>query len=352
MKSIRCNNYEIHFNKWTLLNEFIEVGDYSNLMLIVDENSRKYCLPIILQNLNHDFRIVEVKSSEKNKSLESSKRIWQQMIDHNADRNSLCINLGGGVIGDMGGFCASSFMRGVDFIQLPTTLLSMVDSSIGGKLGIDFNGFKNLVGLFKDPESVFIYPKFLKTLSKRELMSGMAEVYKYGLIHDSEFWNQLIKIKNVHTSDMTDLIFKSLEIKKDIVEKDPFEKGLRKVLNFGHTIGHALETANLNTKGHLLHGEAVALGMIGEMHISFQKEMLSQKKLDQVADFLFDQYEINGETMFESEIIFRLCLMDKKNRNQKILASLLSDIGECQINIEIQQSEIDLALDYLKSKLK
>jgi len=352
VESIKCQEYSIFFNDWDSLNGFISEGNYSSLMLIVDENSRKHCMPDLLQNLNHDFLIIEIASSEKNKSLETSKSIWQKMVEHRADRNSLCVNLGGGVIGDMGGFCASSFMRGIDFIQMPTTLLSMVDSSIGGKLGIDFNGLKNLVGFFKDPKGVFIFSNFLKSLPHRELMSGMAEVYKYGLIKDLDFWNAAIAPNTLSADLLDSFISRSIQIKKEITDQDPLEKGLRKILNFGHTIGHAIETANLEKEGHLLHGEAVALGMIAESYIANAKRMLSEQELKMITDSLLSKYDFPEHIILETEIIYGFCLNDKKNRNHRILASLITKIGKSEYNVEINKQEIEDALFYLNNKLK
>ena len=182
MKKIRCKTYLIHINNWEAINDYISDGGYSSVFLIVDNNTLQYCLPLFEEKINTDFHVIVTQSGEEHKTIDSCQYIWDKMIDLGADRHSLCINLGGGVIGDMGGFTAATFMRGMDFIQVPTTLLSQVDASVGGKLGIDYNNYKNLIGIILNPGGVFIFTDFLKTLPYRQLLSGFAEVVKHGLI--------------------------------------------------------------------------------------------------------------------------------------------------------------------------
>ncbi|MTI19497.1 3-dehydroquinate synthase, partial [Fulvivirga sp. RKSG066] len=247
-----------------------------------------HCLPL-LNNVLKEAKIIAIKSGEKNKTLDTCSDIWEKMTEYGLDRKSLMINLGGGVIGDMGGFGASTYKRGIDFINIPTTLLSQVDASVGGKLGIDFKGFKNHIGLFKDPKMVLVDSKFLNTLPKRELRSGFAEIIKHSIIADKNQWNK-IKVHAFDELDFEKLIQQSVAIKVKVVEEDPEEAGLRKILNFGHTIGHAIESFYLETPSQLLHGEAIAIGMICEAYVAEQKNMLTSVELKEITDYIFGIY--------------------------------------------------------------
>ncbi len=259
----------------------------------------------------------------------------------------MIINLGGGVTGDMGGFCASTYKRGIRFINIPTTLLSQVDASVGGKLGIDFNGFKNHIGVFNEPEAVLISDQFLKTLPQTELRSGYAEVIKHGLISDENYFRSLL-FEDWEQQDWEKIIKKSVSIKKEVVLQDPKESGLRKILNFGHTIGHALESHYLDSKKHLLHGEAIAIGMICEAYLSHQKTNLPQEHLSEISDSLLRIYgklEIDENEIPE---IIRLCSQDKKNEGTVLNFSLLAKIGSCGFNIPVSTAEIRAAIDYYR----
>jgi len=240
------------------LPQFLSQKDYSKIAIIVDENTKEHCYPIIA-NLVSETILIEIKSGEENKNLATCTYIWQELTDAAFDRHSLVINLGGGVIGDMGGFCAATYKRGIDFIQIPTTLLAQVDASVGGKLGIDFNGYKNHIGAFAQPEVVLIDTVFFKTLPHLELRSGFAEIIKHCLIRDASMWD-VIRKRDFDQQDLQSLVAHSVAIKKEIVAEDPTEKGLRKILNFGHTLGHAVETHFLEKEGkRLLHGEPLSL---------------------------------------------------------------------------------------------
>lgn len=267
------------------------------------------------------------------------------MTEAALDRKALLLNLGGGVVTDMGGFCASLYKRGIRFINMPTTLLSQVDASVGGKLGVDFNGLKNHLGVFNEPETVLIAPEFLQTLPQAELRSGYAEILKHGLIRDKTYFEKL-KTKNWESQDWESLIMHSVGIKKAVVEADPKEAGLRKILNFGHTIGHAFESYFLDSENHLLHGEAIALGMICEGFLSFQKIGFSFEELDQLTKTLLQIY---GKVEFSEEHlnpILDLCLQDKKNEGSTLLFSLLNSIGDCDYNIPVNREEIREAIMY------
>ena len=261
-------------------------------------------------------------------------------------RNSLLINLGGGVIGDMGGFVASTYKRGMDFINIPTTLLAQVDASVGGKLGIDFKGLKNHIGLFREPTQILIDATFMETLPEREIRSGFAEVLKHGLIADKSYWERCNSIDLKYHHQWNDIVERSINIKKGVVNEDPFESGLRKILNFGHTIGHAIETELLHTTDRLLHGEAIAIGMICEAYLSTKMTGLPTKALDQISTSLLELYghQKIKKSLFNS--IIKLALQDKKNKGSVIHCSLLRNIGECAINIPISGPDIIDSLFY------
>lgn len=318
---------------------------FSKLAVLTDENTQSLCLPIVSSILPEDTIFISVRSGEVQKNLETCTEIWSQMTDAALDRKALMLNLGGGVITDMGGFCASLYKRGIRFLNMPTTLLSQVDASVGGKLGVDFNGLKNHLGVFNEPETVIIAPEFLKTLPLAELRSGYAEILKHGLIRDKSYFNKL-KTTNWESQDWENLIIHSVGIKKAVVEADPKEAGLRKILNFGHTIGHAFESYFLDTKNHLLHGEAIALGMICEGFLSFEKIGFSFEELDQLTKTMIQIYGKVEFSVNELNPILDLCLQDKKNEGSSLLFSLLNSIGDCAYNIPVNRDEIREAIIY------
>lgn len=318
---------------------------FSRLVVLTDSNTKNHCLSLVSGVLPSDTVYISVESGEIRKNLETCTTIWSEMTDAALDRKALMLNLGGGVITDMGGFCASLYKRGIRFINMPTTLLSQVDASVGGKLGVDFNGLKNHLGVFNEPETVIIAPEFLKTLPQAELRSGYAEVLKHGLIRDKAYFAKL-KSENWESQDWESLIRHSVGIKKAVVLADPKEAGLRKILNFGHTIGHAFESYFLDSENHLLHGEAIALGMICEGFLSFQKIGFSYEELDLLTKTMFQIY---GKVEFsENHLnpILDLCLQDKKNEGSTLLFSLLNSIGDCTYNIAVNREEIREAILY------
>jgi len=348
MKTIVLEDYNIHVGDiWDQLNTFLEQKKYSKLFVLVDENTKEHCLPIFQQNVQLvTSEIIEIQSGEKHKNIHTCSFIWNQMMAANADRNALFINLGGGVIGDMGGFCASTYKRGVDFIQIPTTLLSDVDSSIGGKLGIDFAEVKNSIGLFKNPEAVFIDPVFLKTLPIREIRSGLAEIIKHGLIADAALWQQIKNIEKLETVDWLEFLIPSLEIKKRIVLADPFERNIRKALNFGHTIGHAIESLALNSPEPLTHGEAIAAGMVCESYLSTQVTSLSTSEAEELSKFIlkiYGKYSIKNEYF---STLLRLMKNDKKNKDGIINFTMLPKIGDSMIDQSCEEGMVQESLAY------
>ena len=301
---------------------------YTKVFVICDNHTKRYCYPLI-QSFLPKHRVVVISSGEENKTIATCEKIWEAMTDYELDRHSLVVNLGGGVIGDMGGFCAATYKRGIDFIQIPTTLLSQVDASVGGKLGIDFRGFKNHIGVFTLPTCVFIDAAFLTTLPERELKSGFAEVIKHCLIQDAEKWAQL-RLLDFPLVDWSSYIAHSVAIKQQIVEQDPTEKGVRKILNFGHTLGHAIETYFLDKgKLRLFHGEAIAIGMIMEAFMAYELKLLDESSLLQIEEFLFSVYGKIYLTEEDIPAIIQLTQQDKKNKGKEVRFSLLNGIGSC-----------------------
>ena len=351
MNTIQSDNYPIYFdNSIDELVEFVRKGHYSRFFILTDENTALHCLPVIKERFseNDNFDIIEINAGEESKDIDFCIGIWKMLIDFGADRKSLIINLGGGVVSDMGGFAASTFKRGIDFVHVPTTLLSQVDASVGGKTGIDIDSIKNIIGTFTPPKAVFIAYDFLKTLPARQILSGLAEMLKHGLICDAVFWDAL------KTSDLSlpaaELIYWSIEIKNKVVIEDPTEKGIRKSLNFGHTVGHAIETNSLiNDENPLTHGEAIAVGMICEAYLSYKKTGLSMHELEEIVKVignLYPRYSLEG---VDNVTLLSLMLKDKKNLNGKINCTLLTAIGECNLDNICTDAELCESLSYYAS---
>jgi len=339
MTNIDCQTYQCVFkNPWAHLQQQLAAADYSQIFVLVDDNTEKHCLPILQDGIDIGLQIISIQSGEIHKNINTCQQIWNELIERGADRHACLLNLGGGVIGDMGGFCASTFMRGIDFFQIPTTLLSQVDASVGSKLGIDFKGVKNIVGVFNEPQAVIIYPQFLDTLDKRERRSGYAEVIKHALISDKVLWDKISSYQNLDDIPFANIIHKNVEIKKGVVDQDPFEKGLRKILNFGHTIGHAIETQLLTSEHPLLHGEAIAIGMICEAWIGQQSNMITTEQFDQLQKYILHIYNNLPSKIDSKEDIIHHMLKDKKNKSGVIRASILNDIGSCDINIPLSRA--------------
>lgn len=351
MQTLSLKDYNIYIgnNGWTILNKIVQ-NDYSNqgTLIIVDENTAAHCLPILATSVDFGYKTIQIPAGEVHKNIETCISIWAQMMARKLGRKSLVINLGGGVIGDMGGFCASTFKRGMDFIQIPTTLLSQVDASVGGKLGVDFQEVKNSIGLFKNPKAVLVMPQFLQTLPWRELRSGFAEMLKHGLIADAEQWEnlRLINREGLQNRDWTNAIGASIAIKQQVVEQDPFERGLRKSLNFGHTIGHAIESYFLKTDTPLLHGEAIAIGIVCESYLSHLKTDLPLSALNSIQTAITNIYDHQHIPVSAFEDLIELMHQDKKNEGIHINFTLLNAIGDAAINQTANLAEIGAALDF------
>ncbi|MEM6359074.1 MAG: 3-dehydroquinate synthase [Bacteroidota bacterium] len=326
------------------LQQTLSEVNFTQVAVLVDENTLTHCYPII-ENVLPSHSLIQINSGEEFKTIKTCSTIWKKLTSHAFDRKGLLINLGGGVIGDMGGFCARTYKRGLQFINLPTTLLAQVDASIGGKLGIDFEGLKNHIGLFSEPDQVIVDPVFLNSLPKEELTSGFAEVIKHNLIADVANWNRLNKLQ-LNDINWVNTIRHSIEIKKRVVEEDPFESGKRKILNFGHTIGHAVESYRMLMGKRILHGEAVALGMIAETQLSYQKKMITEYEKDAIEEYIdskFNRIDIEAD---EIEKVVSYAVQDKKNEGNTILAALLDGIGSARWDIQLTSEEAKASLRY------
>ncbi|NCT10469.1 MAG: 3-dehydroquinate synthase [Flavobacteriia bacterium] len=352
MQTIQAATYPIHFQQkgYQNLEKLLTQKKYSTLFILVDENTKQLCYPRFLKHLNTllSIKIIEIKSGEIHKNLETCVTVWNKITDFGGDRKSLLITLGGGVITDLGGFVASCFKRGIDFINIPTTLLSMVDASVGGKTGVDLGVLKNQIGVFANPQMVIIDEGYLETLATRELTSGMAEIIKHGLIYDAKLFNQIKVFKEQNTNS---LIHRSIEIKNEVVLQDPKEKNLRKILNFGHTLGHAIESLYLESdeKENLTHGEAIAIGMICESYISSKLLNFSLQKLAEVRETILSIFPkiILQKTDFPT--IVDLLKHDKKNVNGNVNFVLLYDLEDYKIDCKVSQELIIESLLYYNS---
>jgi 3-dehydroquinate synthase len=355
MQSIQANNYPVHFNEtgYEKLNQHLKENKYSNLFIIVDSNTNEYCLPKFLPLLETELtiEIIEFEAGEPNKNIETCIQIWNVLTELGADRKTLIINIGGGVVTDLGGFVASTFKRGVDFIHIPTTLLSMVDASVGGKNGVDLGNLKNQIGVINTPKMVLIDTNYLETVPQNEMRSGLAEILKHGLIFDKAYWEKFLDLKAIDFADFDELIYRSVEIKNEIVMQDPTEKNIRKSLNFGHTLGHAIESYFLENenKTTLLHGEAIAVGMILESYISLHKKLITEAEYNQIKSTLKSIYD---DVVFEkSDIdpILELLIHDKKNEYGTIQFALIEGIGKIKINQSVENELILNAFEDYKS---
>lgn len=353
MQSIVTSSYAVHFNgeAFEALRKHVSSHSYSKIFVLVDENTQIHCLPRFVQAAigeDFDFELLQIQSGEQHKNINTCVQVWKNLTDLDADRKSLLINLGGGVLTDLGGFVASTFKRGIDFINIPTTLLAMVDASVGGKTGVDLGALKNQIGVINQPEMVLIVPAFLKTLDKRQLQSGFAEMLKHGLIQNVTYWNELKKVSDFEGLDR--LIYDSVLIKNEIVLQDPTEQGLRKILNFGHTLGHAIESHFLENESAktLLHGEAIAVGMILEAYLSKLLTGLSQKELEDISTTFISRYKRVKFSKSDISTILRLLKFDKKNSYGNINFVLLQGIGKTVIDIEITPDLFDEAFAYYK----
>lgn len=342
-----ANKYNIQIGKITQAHfDWLSARNYAGWIVFADENTVELCLPLIEEYLPEDTPVIVAPEGELNKNLETCQELWEDMFTAGVGRRWCAICLGGGVLEDMAGFVASTYKRGIDFLQIPTTLLSMVDSSVGGKLGIDFNNLKNSIGVFNDPIGVWIDPAFLGTLSDREIRSGYGEIIKHGLIADVDQWNRLKQLTDLTVVDWQTIIPASVNIKREIVLEDPFEKGLRKALNFGHTIGHAIESYWLDTDLRLLHGEAIAAGMIMEAWLSNREGTLPEASLNEIVDYLLRIYGHQSIPEEAFDELIGTMQQDKKNEDHRINFTLLEAAGSARVNATVEVPQILAALAY------
>ena len=355
MESIKANDSIVHFNSkcYTSLNQHIKENNFSKIFILVDENTHLHCLPKFMENLETDktIEIIEIESGEINKTIDTCVGVWNTLSELDADRKSLMINIGGGVITDLGGFVACTFKRGITYINVPTSLLSMVDASVGGKTGVDLGSLKNQIGVISNPDLVLIDTKYLDTLPKEQMRSGLAEMLKHGLITGESYWGKFQDLSKLSLNDIDELIHESVIIKRNVVVEDPFENGLRKTLNFGHTLGHAIESYFLSNsnKTTLLHGEAIIIGMILASYISTKIAGLDKDitlNIKKLFLSLYDKVEIKES---DYPIIIELLKYDKKNNHGNINFVLLESIGTCKLDCLVDNDTIIDAFKFYAS---
>ena len=337
---------------YPILSQWIKDQDFSKIFLLVDSNTLEHCAARFQAKLSGISieEVIEMPAGEIHKHLGTCQSIWETISDYGGDRKSLIINLGGGVVTDLGGFVAATFKRGISFVNIPTSLLAMVDASVGGKTGVDFQGLKNQIGVIVPPAWVLIDPEFLNTLPSEEYRSGYAEMLKHGLIADAFYWKKLSDYAQINTDDMQPLIQHSVGIKASVVEKDPNENGLRKILNYGHTLGHAIESYFLESEADktLLHGEAIAIGMITEAFLSHKLCGLSAEAMEQIK-LVFKQIYPRVEILPEAQSkIIDLLKFDKKNSHGRIKFALLEAIGTPMLDVEVPEELLQQAFDFYR----
>lgn len=333
------------------LENIISESKNDKFFILTDSNTNKNCL-----NMLHcsepiaNAHIITIKADDTNKNIESTEHVWKELSDNECTRHSCLINIGGGMVTDLGGFAASTFKRGIDFINIPTTLLSMVDASVGGKTGINFNGLKNEIGVFNDAKAVIIDTAFLKTLDQHNICSGYAEMLKHSLLKDYKMWVQHINF-NLYSLDfdpLLNMIKESVEVKERIVSEDPHESGIRKALNLGHTAGHAFESYAMHTNRPILHGYAVAYGIICELYLSHALQGFPLDKMRQTVNFIKENYGRMNITCDDYESLYSLMKHDKKNTGNEINFTLLKDVGDIKINQTVSKELILESLDFYR----
>lgn len=347
-KVIICQNLQVD------LHSAIQKCPHDKLFILVDEHTKQLCLPLIsrLECLKNAY-IITIGPEDIHKNLETLAHVWKELSDQGATRHSLMINLGGGMVTDLGGFAASTFKRGSQYINIPTTLLAMVDASVGGKTGINFNGLKNEIGVFSPAEYVLIDTEFLKSLDSHNLLSGYAEMLKHGIISTTEHWAELLNfdLNQIDYKALQQLVAHSVSIKEDIVEKDPFEKNIRKALNLGHTVGHAFESLALENNRPVLHGYAVAWGIICELYFSFIKVGFPKDKLRQTIQFIKENYGVLTFDCKQYDRLYEFMTHDKKNSAGIINFTLMGEIGDIRINQSANKEEILEILDFYRETM-
>ena len=334
------------------LGEIVSGYPSGKVFIVCDENTKKNCLPELMRIPSlSSVPVLETQSGEENKSIDSVVKVWNFLEENGADRKSLLINLGGGMLSDLCGFAASCFKRGMHFVNIPTTLLSQVDASVGGKTGINFNGLKNEIGVFNQPQTVIIASKFLKTIDKDNILSGYAEMLKHGLIFNRSHWDDLLKfnIESIDFELLNSLTADSVSVKEFFVVNDPTEKNIRKALNFGHTAGHAFESLALHQGRPVLHGFAVAFGIITELYLSHKKLNFPLEDVVEISKWIISKYGKFELSDSDFEEAYLLMTKDKKNENGRINFTLIPEIGKFEININCEKELVYNALYFYKN---
>jgi len=355
MRKIIKNKGSVYCNSeaWNAFNEELKKLNPSTIFVITDTNTNTHCIPWFLENYHFSLKpeVLIIPEGEQHKNIQTCLALWNDLTEKGADRSSLIINLGGGVITDLGGFVASTYKRGINFINIPTSLLAMVDASVGGKNGVDLGMIKNQVGVINNPNIVLIDTHFLSTLVNRQKTSGYAEMLKHGLIHSRDYWNKIKTLDETNIEAIEELLWESVLIKNNIVSQDPLEKNLRKTLNYGHTLGHAIESYCLkeNQNNQLLHGEAVAIGMILSSYISKMLLGFPSETLDDICASILNKFPKVSFSSIDVEAIINLLIYDKKNSKGKVLFVLLKDIGQHELNCEVPNDLIREAFEYYKN---
>ena len=358
MKEIVSDKYSILFgrNGYLKLANFIQENNFKKILILMDDNTKLHCLDLFFSKIKKtDKKIADmissisynfsVESGESSKNLKTSNLIWEFLSENGFKRNDLIINLGGGMISDLGGFVASTYMRGIQFINIPTTLLGMVDASIGGKTGIDLNGIKNIIGTFQFAKLVLIDVEFLNSLSKKQIAAGYAEMIKHSLIDKNHDWKKISKINSLEDINH-EMIYRSINIKVGIIESDPMELNNRKYLNYGHTLGHAIESYLLGAEQEILHGEAIAIGLILETYISYLKKDFDLGLTNEIKNYINQYYEIIEFSEESILNIIDLLKYDKKNNNDRPMFVLLNNEGEMKINQAVDIKQIKEAFKF------
>ena len=332
------------------LDALVEKYNPSTLFVLVDSNTHECVLPQLITESKAitQAKVISIEAGDTNKNIESLMHIWAQLVENSATRKSMLINLGGGVVTDIGGFAGATFKRGIRFVNIPTTLLSAVDAAVGGKTGINFHGFKNEIGAFCEAEAVIISTRFLETLSSEELLSGYAEMLKHGLISNVDTYNRLLAkdVANIDTEEMLQLLEESVMVKKRIVEEDPTEKGIRRALNLGHTAGHAFESLALQRKSPIPHGYAVAWGLVVELILSHMQLKFTSIELTRLATYIYENYGAFHITCDDYDALIEFMRHDKKNDSANAINfTMLKQVGDIHIDCIAPEDDIKTALD-------
>ena len=331
------------------LSEVLNNTTYDKLFVLTDEHTDKQCYPLIasVPAIEQAKRVV-IPANDSNKTLENLAQVWKFLTTNGATRHSLLINLGGGMITDLGGFAAATYKRGIAYINIPTTLLGSVDAAVGGKTGINFGGYKNEIGAFYPALHIIISAEFLNTLTHKDILSGYAEMIKHGLLDSTAIWDRTINfdLQTIDYKVLNDLVMESVLIKQRIVEKDPYEKNIRKALNLGHTIGHAFESFALDNNRAVPHGYAVAWGLVAELYLSHKLCNFPKETLDVVTEFIRENYGTFNFNRDNYNTLYQLMVHDKKNVGNTINFTLLADVGDIEIDQTADRGMIEEALDY------